>query len=94
VGGVRVERAVVETFLEAISPAGLEAAIAAQNLREAEDQSALKQFRPQAERARYEAERAERRYQSLEPENRLVANMQRIDTLLSKLENLESPAHS
>jgi DNA invertase Pin-like site-specific DNA recombinase len=73
VGGVRVERAVVETFLEAIAPAGLEAAIAAQNLGEAEDQSALRQFRLQAERARYEAERAERRYQSVEPENRLVA---------------------
>jgi hypothetical protein len=64
---------VVETFLEAIAPAGLEAAIAAQNLGEAEDQSALQQFRLQAERARYEAERAERRYQSVEPENRLVA---------------------
>ena len=73
VGGVRVDRAVVETFLDAISPVGLEAAIAAQGLGEAEDQSALKQFRLQAERARYEAERAERRYQSVEPENRLVA---------------------
>jgi uncharacterized protein YndB with AHSA1/START domain len=63
----------VETFLNAISPAGLEAAIAAQTLGEAEDQTALKQFRLQAERARYEADRAERRYQSVEPENRLVA---------------------
>ncbi len=73
VGGVRVDRAVVETFLDAISPAGLEAAIAAQNLGEAQDQAALKQFRLQVERARYEAERAERRFLSVEPENRLVA---------------------
>ena len=73
VGGVRVDRAVVETFLEAISPAGLEAAIVAQNLGEAQDQNALKQFRLQAERARYEAERAERRFRNVEPENRLVA---------------------
>jgi DNA invertase Pin-like site-specific DNA recombinase len=73
VGGVRVDQAVVETFLEAISPAGLEAAITAQSLGEAEDQSALKQFRLQVERARYEAERAERRFRSVEPENRLVA---------------------
>ncbi len=72
-GGLRVERAVVETFLEAISPAGLEAAIVAQNLGEAQDQAALKQFRLQVERARYEAERAERRFRSVEPENRLVA---------------------
>jgi DNA invertase Pin-like site-specific DNA recombinase len=72
-GGVRVDRAAVETFLEAISPAGLEAAIAAQNLGETQDQAALKQFRLQVERARYEAERAERRYRAVEPENRLVA---------------------
>jgi len=73
VGGLRIERAVVETFLDAISPAGLEAAIVAQNLGEAQDQAALKQFRLQVERARYEAERAERRFRSVEPENRLVA---------------------
>jgi len=73
VGGVRVDRAVVESFLEAIGPAGLEAAIAAQSLGEAQDQSALKQFRLQVERARYEVERAERRFRNVEPENRLVA---------------------
>ena len=33
----------------------------------------LKQFRLQVERARYEAERAERRFRNVEPENRLVA---------------------
>ncbi len=73
VGGVRIDRAVVETFLEAIGPAGLEAAITAQSLGEAQDQAALKQFGLQVERARYEAERAERRFRSVEPENRLVA---------------------
>lgn len=73
VGGVRVDRAVVETFLAAIAPAGLEAAITAQSLGESEHQTALKQFRLQVERARYEAERAERRYRTVEPENRLVA---------------------
>jgi DNA invertase Pin-like site-specific DNA recombinase len=73
VGGVRIDRAVVETFLEALAPAGLEAAIAAQDVGEAQDQAALKQFRLQVERTRYETERAERRYRSVEPENRLVA---------------------
>jgi excisionase family DNA binding protein len=51
----------------------LEAAITAQSLGESEHQTALKQFRLQVERARYEAERAERRYRTVEPENRLVA---------------------
>ena len=73
VGGVRIDQAVAETFLEAISPAGTEAALAALNLGEAEHQTGLKQFRLQVERARYETERAERRYRSVEPENRLVA---------------------
>ena len=40
---------------------------------EQQDQAALQQFRLQVERARYEAERAERRYRAVEPENRLVA---------------------
>jgi DNA invertase Pin-like site-specific DNA recombinase len=73
VGGIRVDQAVTEAFLEAISPAGAEAAILAQSLGDAEHQTALKQFRLQVERARYETERAERRYRSVEPENRLVA---------------------
>jgi len=73
VGAVRIDRAVVETFLAAIDPAGLEAALEAEKLSESEQQTALKQWRLQTERARYEAERAERRYREVEPENRLVA---------------------
>ena len=73
VGGRRLDQAVVETVLAAIAPAGLEAAITAQSLGESAHQTALKQFRLQVERARYETERAERRYRTVEPENRLVA---------------------
>lgn len=72
-GAGRIDRAVAESFLDAISPAGLEAAIEAQGLQDAEHQSALKQFRLQVEAIQYEAQRAERRYQAVEPENRLVA---------------------
>ena len=68
-----MDKAVVETFLDALAPAGLEAAIVAQDQGDAQDQAALKQFRLQLERARYEAERAERRFRNVEPENRLVA---------------------
>ena len=73
VGAIRIDRAVTESFLTAICPAGLEAALEAQKLSETEQQSALKQWRLQTERARYEAQRAERRYREVEPENRLVA---------------------
>jgi predicted DNA-binding transcriptional regulator AlpA len=70
---MRIDRAVTETFLAAICPAGLEAALEAEKLSESEQQTAFKQWRLQTERARYEAERAERRYREVEPENRLVA---------------------
>jgi len=72
-GAGRVDRAVVETFLDAIASAGLEAAIQALSLQDAGHRDALKQFRLQVEAAQYEARRAERRHQAVEPENRLVA---------------------
>ena len=40
---------------------------------EADQDAALSQWRLAVERARYEAERAERQYKTIEPENRLVA---------------------
>jgi predicted DNA-binding transcriptional regulator AlpA len=73
VGAVRIDHAVVETFLAAIAPAGLEAALEAEKTSQSEQQTALKQWRLQVEHARYEAQRAERRYREVEPENRLVA---------------------
>lgn len=73
VGGAKIDQAVAEAFLEAIAPAGVEAAVQAQALQDAEHQSAIKQFRLQVEGLRYETQRAERRYRAVEPENRLVA---------------------
>lgn len=63
----------VQVFLDAISPAGLEAALLAEQNIEVDHEAACAQWRLQVERARYESERAERRYRSVEPENRLVA---------------------
>ncbi len=73
VGGVQIDQAVVDAFLKALTPAALEATdLAAQQL-EAGHDAALAQWRLAVERARYEAERAERQYRAVEPENRLVA---------------------
>ena len=73
VGGVQIDQAVVDAFLQALTPAALEATeLAAQQL-EAGHDAALAQWRLEVERARYEAERAERQYRAVEPENRLVA---------------------
>jgi DNA invertase Pin-like site-specific DNA recombinase/uncharacterized protein YndB with AHSA1/START domain len=73
VGGTVIERAVADAFLTAITPAAIEATrLSVEQLRANHD-AALSQWRLEVERARYEAERAERRYRTVEPENRLVA---------------------
>jgi DNA invertase Pin-like site-specific DNA recombinase len=72
VGGSRVDQAVAVTFLDAVAPAGMQAALQAEELIEAEHDSAIAQWRLQVEQARYQAELAERRYRTVEPENRLV----------------------
>jgi DNA invertase Pin-like site-specific DNA recombinase len=73
VGGVQIDEAVVKAFLEAVKPAGIEAAIVAETSIESDYDAAIAQWLLEVERARYEAQRAERRYQAVEPENRLVA---------------------
>jgi DNA invertase Pin-like site-specific DNA recombinase len=73
VGGVQIDQAVSRAFLDTVSPAGIEAALVAEKNYEADQQVALNQCRLQVERARYEVQRAERRYRAVEPENRLVA---------------------
>jgi len=73
VGGVQIDQAVVEAFLRAVTPAAVEATQLAIQQLEADQDAALGQWRLAVERARYEAERAERQYRAVEPENRLVA---------------------
>jgi DNA invertase Pin-like site-specific DNA recombinase len=73
VGGLTIDQALTDAFLEALTPAAVEAtALAVQQL-EADHDDALSQWRLEVERARYEAERAERQYKAVDPENRLVA---------------------
>jgi len=73
VGGIQIDHAVVDAFLRAVTPAAVEAMQLAMQRLEADQDSALAQWRLAVERARYEAERAERQYRAVEPENRLVA---------------------
>jgi DNA invertase Pin-like site-specific DNA recombinase/predicted DNA-binding transcriptional regulator AlpA len=73
IGGVQIDEAVTRAFLEALQPAGVQAALLAAQQLEADHDAALAQWRLAVERARYEAERAERRYRTVDPENRLVA---------------------
>ena len=73
IGGMQIDQAVARALLDALQTAGLEAAVLAAEQLEAGHDAALEQWRLAVERARYEAERAERRYRAVEPENRLVA---------------------
>ena len=73
VGGIQIDQAVVDAFLQAITPAAVDATELALQQLEADQDAALSQWRLAVERARYEAQRAERQYQAIEPENRLVA---------------------
>ena len=92
VGGLRIDEAVTNAFLEALTPAAVEAtALAAQQL-ESHHDAALSQWRREVERARYEAERAERQYKAVDPENRLVARglEKEWETRLQKLASAEA----
>jgi len=73
VGGLQIDAAVSHAFLTALTPAALEATLVAAQQLDTDHDAALAQWRLAVERARYEAERAERRYRAVEPENRLVA---------------------
>ncbi len=73
IGGIQIDQAVTDAFLKALTPAAVEATELAMRQLEADHDAALSQWRLAVERARYEAERAERQYRAVEPENRLVA---------------------
>jgi DNA invertase Pin-like site-specific DNA recombinase len=68
-----IDPLVTEIFLQAIQPASLEAALAAVEQVEAQRHSLTQHWLQRLERARYVADAARRRYQRVDPDNRLVA---------------------
>lgn len=73
VRALALDAQVEQRFLEALRPDQLTLALAALAQLEQEEQAESKQWELRLERARYQAKRAERQYQAVEPENRLVA---------------------
>ena len=73
IGGVRLENTVLDELFTVLAPVALTAA--AQALAEADTHHRrdLAVFELATERARYEADRAQRQFDNVEPENRLVA---------------------
>jgi DNA invertase Pin-like site-specific DNA recombinase len=73
-----VDAFVEERLLEAIRPAGIEAAIAAIGELERRAEDLRRQWQHRIEQAEYEAGLARRRYEAVDPDNRLVAgNLER-----------------
>lgn len=68
-----VDELVAQTLLKALEPDQIAIAIAALDEIAEETRSLEKQWTLRRERARYDAERARRQYDTVEPENRLVA---------------------
>ena len=72
-GGRRLHETVLAELLAALAPASLAATVQAMAGAQAQHRQNLAVFERAAERARYEAGRALRQYDNIEPENRLVA---------------------
>ena len=73
VRALRTDAEFERVLLEALAPDQVALAVAAVGQIEAETQALEHQWGLKRERARYEAERARRQYDAVEPENRLVA---------------------
>ena len=72
-GNMRIDAAVSAEVLSLIAPLGLDAAVQAIADREHASTERLRQIELALEQARYEAARAHRQYDAVDPENRLVA---------------------
>jgi hypothetical protein len=73
IGGLRFDRTVIDAFLEAVTPAGVDATAAAVDQLEADHAERRRLELLAVERVEYEAERRRRQFDACEPENRLVA---------------------
>lgn len=74
--GTGIDAAIGKLLLEAVAPVALEVALAVQQELQSRGQEADRLRKTQVERARYEADLAQRRYMQADPANRLV-----VDTL-------------
>jgi DNA invertase Pin-like site-specific DNA recombinase len=85
---------IAEEVLKALQPAELELALAAMQELESRDQAILRQWQMRLERSEYEVALAERRYQEVDPANRLVASTleRRWNEALLHLEDLQKEA--
>jgi DNA invertase Pin-like site-specific DNA recombinase len=86
-----LDQAISEIFLQAVQPAQLETMLAALGVLEQERRSLEHQWQLRLERMRYQVQLAQRQYDAVDPDNRLVAREleKRWNDALISLEKLE-----
>src|SRR3954467_14282911 len=86
-----LDRALGELFLEAVKPAAIETTLAALAVLERERRALDRHWQLRIQPPRYAAQRAQREYDAIEPENRLVARTleARWNAALEAIEQLE-----
>jgi excisionase family DNA binding protein len=72
-GGMRIDRTVAQEVLERLQPLGIEAALAAMQAHNECQSDKRQQIENAIQQAQYEAARARRQYDAVDPDNRLVA---------------------
>jgi DNA invertase Pin-like site-specific DNA recombinase len=89
-----LDTAIAEEVLKALQPAEIELALAALQELESRDRTISRQWQMRLERAEYEVALAERRYQEVDPSQRLVAGTleRRWNDALLQLEDLKKQA--
>ena len=94
IGGKRIDQTVAEVFLEATTPCAADAARLANEEAHRESEALRLYWAHQIERVQYEAQRAERQYMAVEPENRVVAREleRRWEQALKELEHVRVEA--
>jgi hypothetical protein len=94
-GGLRVDAAMSKEVLHAISGNAIQAALEAAEQMQQKRRDLRKAIELELEQARYEARLAARRYESVDPDQRLVASEleARWNTVLQKTQGLENKLH-
>ncbi len=92
IGGLRIDEAIEREVLRVLTPAAIEAALATAERAGEETTTTRRAVELELREARYEAERAQRQYDAVEPEHRLVAETleRRWDQALERVRALEA----
>jgi DNA invertase Pin-like site-specific DNA recombinase len=90
-GGLPVDEAVAEEILRVVQPGAVEAAVVASEEQSRQHDQVLEAWQREREAARYAAQRAQKQYDSADPENRLVTDEleRRWNEALRRLQDVE-----